>query len=235
MKNIFKVLAVALIAGSMLFVACKKDEDDTNNNTNTNTPTNPTNPTNPTDPTDPTDPVTPTTVMTLAIDGQTFNIEEFGAGMASSTSGEEFLAQVLYNGTYGLQFPFGGTTTGTYDYDSDVMAIYFTGDDNADFFDYNGDDMPTWASCGAFGDSWTNVWGQLNFTQEGPSQNITAIDMNNYTMTCVYYDGLVNLKNYTSQQVLEGKEFTLTLTNATWEPVQWQTGKSVKGIKKIRL
>ena len=42
MKNIFKLMGVALIAGSMLFVACKKDEnnDDQNNNNNNNQPVN---------------------------------------------------------------------------------------------------------------------------------------------------------------------------------------------------
>ena len=240
MKNFFKILGVALIAGSMLFVACKKDEENTNNGNNggnNNTPTD----TTPTTPTDPTDPPAPTTVMTIAIDGQTYNIEEFGAGMYSSTDGDEFLAQVIYNGTYGLQFDFGGTTVGTYNYDNGAMGIWFTGNNNADFFAYTNpqtgatSNMPVWASCGLFGESWADVWSMLNFTQDGPSQNITAIDMNNYTMTCVYYDGLVNLQNYTSQTSLDGKEFTLTLTNATWEPVEWTSEKSMKGIKKIRL
>ena len=42
MKNIFKLMGVALIAGSMLFVACNKDEnnDDQNNNNNNNQPVN---------------------------------------------------------------------------------------------------------------------------------------------------------------------------------------------------
>jgi len=35
MKNIFKFMGVALIAGSMLFVACGKDDPEENNNTNT--------------------------------------------------------------------------------------------------------------------------------------------------------------------------------------------------------
>ena len=38
MKNMFKLMGIALLAGAMLFTACKKDEeDDTNTNTN-NTP-----------------------------------------------------------------------------------------------------------------------------------------------------------------------------------------------------
>ena len=78
MKNFFKILGVALIAGSMLFVACKKDEENTNNGGNggNNTPTD----TTPTTPTDPVDPPAPTTVMTIAIDGQTYNIEASVSG-----------------------------------------------------------------------------------------------------------------------------------------------------------
>lgn len=34
MKNTFKLMGLALLAGAMLFTACKKDEEDTDNNTN---------------------------------------------------------------------------------------------------------------------------------------------------------------------------------------------------------
>lgn len=36
MKNIFKIMGLALIAGSLMFTACKKDETDTNTNNDTN-------------------------------------------------------------------------------------------------------------------------------------------------------------------------------------------------------
>lgn len=36
MKNIFKIMGLALIAGSLMFTACKKDETDTNNDTTNN-------------------------------------------------------------------------------------------------------------------------------------------------------------------------------------------------------
>lgn len=36
MKNIFKIMGLALIAGSLMFTACKKDETDTNDTTNNN-------------------------------------------------------------------------------------------------------------------------------------------------------------------------------------------------------
>lgn len=39
MKNMFKMMGVALLAGAMLFTACKKDENTTNNGNNTPTPT----------------------------------------------------------------------------------------------------------------------------------------------------------------------------------------------------
>ena len=35
MKNMFKMMGVALLAGAMLFTACKKDENTTNNGNNT--------------------------------------------------------------------------------------------------------------------------------------------------------------------------------------------------------
>ena len=38
MKNIFKMMGVALLAGAMLFTACKKDEETTNNGNVTPTP-----------------------------------------------------------------------------------------------------------------------------------------------------------------------------------------------------
>ncbi|MBO4751887.1 MAG: hypothetical protein J5526_03945 [Bacteroidales bacterium] len=241
MKNFFKILGVALIAGSMLFVACKKDEENTNNGNNGGNGGNNT-PTDTTTPSDPVNPPAPTAVMTIAIDGQTYQISDFGAGMYSSTSGERFLGQIIYNNTYGLQFPFGGTTTGNYDYDNNIVAIYFTGDDNADWFEYTDDESgeteeyPVWAGCGIFGQSWDIVWSYLGLTQDGPSQNITAIDMNNYTMSCVYYDGLVNLQTYLNEGAFDaGREFTITLTNATWEPVEWskKNMKSQKNLKKL--
>lgn len=37
MKNMFKMMGVALLAGAMLFTACKKDKEDTTPNNNTNT------------------------------------------------------------------------------------------------------------------------------------------------------------------------------------------------------
>lgn len=41
MKNMFKMMGVALLAGAMLFTACKKDETTTNNNAANNTPVSP--------------------------------------------------------------------------------------------------------------------------------------------------------------------------------------------------
>lgn len=37
MKNMFKMMGVALLAGAMLFTACKKDKEDTNTNSGTTT------------------------------------------------------------------------------------------------------------------------------------------------------------------------------------------------------
>ena len=53
-------------------------------------------------------------------------------------------------------------------------------------------------------------------------------------MSCVYYDGLVNLQSYLNQTGLDGKEFTLTLTNATWETVTWTSSKSMKAKKNLK-
>lgn len=84
MKNIFKFMGLALVAGSLLFTACKKDENDT-------TDTTPANP-------------TPANTYTLTWDGQAQELA-FAQGLTNGTSLWAFQAARAAEGN-SVSFPY---------------------------------------------------------------------------------------------------------------------------------
>lgn len=192
MKNIFRILSVALVAGSMLFVACGKEEEPV-----TPTPSDPTTPTNPTDPTTPTDttttPTDPTAPIVVNFDGTTTEYEVFAAGMNQY---DEFFAVLakdinVYQQGYFIN-TWGLNTVGTHEYDADLMNPWIEM--------YTGDTSDA----------------QYVSAVRDARQVVTAIDMNNLTISAVYTATLVDYPYYDETGEVISKNITITLTDAEW-------------------
>ena len=215
MKNFFKILGVALIAGSMLFVACKKDEENNGNNGNNggnnNTPTD----TTPSTPTDPDDPPTPNTIMTMNIDGVDYDIVEFQGGTYNSN-----LYLFPYVSTGHLQIQ-SAQTVGVHDTNDmgNTWGICWFPDsqDDADlYFTYNNQQYPRWENM--FGDD---------------VQTITAIDLNAHTISMEYTGTLLDCEMYYNQgEQVVYMEFAANLQNAEWTEVQLSKKAMMKKFKK---
>lgn len=214
MKNFFKILGVALIAGSMLFVACKKDEENTNNGGNggNNTPTD----TTPTTPTDPVDPPAPTTVMTLNIDGVDYDVDQFQAGYYEGTL---YLIPVSTTGG-GLQIE-SAQTVGVHDTNdmgSNWGVCYFpaTDDESELYFTYNGTRYPRWENM--IGDD---------------VETITAIDLNAHTISMEYSGTMLDCEMYYNQgQQVVLKTTAVNLQNAEWTEVDLSKKAAMKSLRK---
>ena len=200
MKNIFKLLGVALIAGSMLFVACEKDPEENNNQNPTDTTsTTPTDTTStPTDTT--TTPTDPTTTMVMTIDGESYDIAEFAGGTYSSSL---YLFPEITRGWLQIE---SATTVGTHDtidMGNSWGAMWFDADSTVRYFNYNGTDYCRWE--GMFGDA---------------IQTISAIDLNANTISMVYSETMLDCEEYFNNgNNVVYMEFVVTLENAEWTVV----------------
>lgn len=199
MKNIFKLLGVALIASSMIFVACTKDPEDNNNNNNNTTDTT-THGGGTTDTTSggggndqPTE-----TIMAMTVNGQNYDVAEFGAGQASG----KFI--IIPACTAGYAYIVSGQAVGTFSGD-DYYSFWFTGDDEADYFTYNNTEYPTWE--GLEGDY---------------QQEITAIDMNAQTISFTYSETLSNCVDYVNGDDPATMTVAVNIQNGEWETINFQ-------------
>lgn len=211
MKNIFRILSVALIAGSMLFVACGKEEEPV-----TPTPSDPTTPTNPTDPTTPTDTTTtPTDPQTTApvvvnFDGTETEYEVFGAAPYGQQELIHVLAQDMtaYGNGYLIQM-WGRKAVGEYPYDSNLQDPWIQM--------YTGDTAEA-QYVSAFQDA---------------SETITAIDMNAHILSAVVTATLLDSPAYDADEnnVIQ-KAITITFTEAEW--IDLSQSKVFAAKKRIR-
>lgn len=162
MKNIFRILSVALVAGSMLFVACGKEDDPV-----TPTPSNPTDTTStPTTPTDttPVNPPAPAAPIVVTLDGTATEYTIF----MGAVDGDELISVIAENAA-----AVSDTTNMNY--------IYIWGRKTVGTFPYDATAQNPWIQIyEASAVAWTS--GSAGAVGE----TVTAVDLNAHTLTATF-------------------------------------------------
>lgn len=191
MKNIFKMMGIALLASSMLFVACNKDENTDENNNNNNEPT-----------------VTNGIKVTfgdvnwtaadiLGEEYASYGLLSIGAFKDYESSVAPFVQGYLPNAVR-------SATHGQGDYyyffyyenDNDVTI-----DDDGSLSGTAGAELPNWQPRAGF------------------QENVTALDMNAMTISATAEGTLFYLPDYL-QGTETTKDLNIVMTNAVWEPAE---------------
>ncbi|MBQ6046793.1 MAG: hypothetical protein IJL38_04105 [Bacteroidales bacterium] len=209
MKNIFRILSVALVAGSMLFVACGKEDDPV-----TPTPSNPTDTTStPTTPTDTTTPPAQQLAWEVSCGTFSWNCESSDDALI----GAEFTADTMYlqlmssNSGYATQ-PYcglyGGNAVGNYTEADYVWCAFITAGQN-----------------GMVSGQYAN-YQSLSSLGTTMTQSITAIDLNNMTISCTFSGKVLDVAAYVGGTTTLA-DASVVVRNAEWVDI------SEKGAKKI--
>lgn len=191
MKNIFKLMGIALLASSMILVSCKKDEENNENNNNNNEPT-----------------VTNGIKVTfgdvnwtaadiLGEEYASYGLLSIGAFKDYESSVAPFVQGYLPNAVR-------SATHGQGDYyyffyyenDNDVTI-----DDDGSLSGTAGAELPNWQP------------------RQGFAENVTAIDMNAMTISATAEGTLFYLPDYINGVTTE-KDINIVMTNAVWEPAE---------------
>ena len=186
MKNIFKLMGLALIAGSMMFVACNKDENENNNSNNNQEPTYKVN-------------------VTWGTD--TWGTDNIYWEQLSYQSGEPaplfvWQAEKSAAATDPYCYGYTGDEMGTFTWDPNDETgfasyydwFYFRNDD--DYTEYNGKEYPTCQPS-----EFTTV--------------ISALDVTAATVSMAVTGKTFDLEAYLQQQTVE-TDMTVNVNNATW-------------------
>ena len=192
MKNIFKLMGLALIAGSMMFVACNKDENENNGNGNNNQ-----------------EPVVTdgihvtfngaawSAVDILGYEYASYGLLEIGAYKNYESSVEPYVQGYLPNSVR-------TTTHASGDY------YYFFYYENEDDFTTDTDGSLS-GTAGATLPNWQ--------PRAGFSEEVTALDMNAMTVSATCQGTLFYLPDYINGTTTE-HEIVINMINAVWEPAE---------------
>jgi len=189
MKNIFKFMGLALVAGSLLFTACKKDEPE-NNDTTPNQPVS-------------------TVVKTVNFDGSEWTPASIYATEYASYGLINWSVEGGANASDPMTFGYSGNTAGrTFEFDGNSTGIasyyywmYLRNDD--DYYTAMGSDStmhdyPMWQP-------YTCV------------NNFQAFDANANTVSMTVNAQVFDVETYETTNEAIVKNLTVTLKDATWE------------------